>query len=236
MSEQGPAPSEGLAAHWEERYAGAGPVWSGRVNATVADIVSGLRPGRAIDLGCGEGGDAIWLAGRGWRVLGVDIAPTAVERARVAAGDAGLSADQVAFAVANLEAWTPPDGVDLVVAAFFHSTVEFARTDVLRRASLALRPGGHLLIVGHAAFPPWSDAAKHGHEHRFLSAAQEIAELDLDPGEWAQVVAEVRQREATGPAGEQAVLDDTVVLLRRRESIRPENKVLFIPRSTHVQR
>ncbi|KGM12493.1 methyltransferase type 12, partial [Cellulomonas bogoriensis 69B4 = DSM 16987] len=69
------------AAFWEDRYAGSGRVWSGEPNATLVDVVAGLTPGRALDLGCGEGGDAIWLARHGWDATGIDISPTAVARA-----------------------------------------------------------------------------------------------------------------------------------------------------------
>lgn len=80
---------------WEERYGSSGQVRSGRVNATTASVVAdleaaGVVPGTALDLGCGEGGDALWLARRGWRVTGLDISPTAIGRARDAAVAAGL--------------------------------------------------------------------------------------------------------------------------------------------------
>ena len=73
---------EDLAGFWEERYASADAVWSGRVNATLAEVVSTLAVGRALDLGCGEGGDAIWLAQQGWQVTAVDVSPTAIARCR----------------------------------------------------------------------------------------------------------------------------------------------------------
>jgi 2-polyprenyl-3-methyl-5-hydroxy-6-metoxy-1,4-benzoquinol methylase len=69
------------AEAWEFRYAQTSQRWSGLPNATLVDLVASLTPGRAVDLGCGEGADAIWLARQGWRVLGVDISPTAVARA-----------------------------------------------------------------------------------------------------------------------------------------------------------
>jgi len=65
-------------------------VWSGRVNAVVSEVASTLVPGDALDLGCGEGGDAIWLAGHGWRVTAVDVSQTAVARARVAGQATGI--------------------------------------------------------------------------------------------------------------------------------------------------
>ncbi|MDN3495216.1 methyltransferase domain-containing protein [Planococcus sp. APC 4015] len=76
--------------YWEHRYADR--MWSGKPNATMVDIVSRLTPGRALDLGCGEGADTIWLAEHGWDATGIDISPTAVARARQAARAAGVTA------------------------------------------------------------------------------------------------------------------------------------------------
>ena len=78
-------------AHWEEHYGERDRVWSGRVNVQFADVVADLPPGRALDLGCGEGADAVWLAERGWNVVAVDISETALGRAREAASSRGVS-------------------------------------------------------------------------------------------------------------------------------------------------
>jgi len=210
----GDAETEDLAAFWEERYAGSGQVWSGRVNPTFADVVGRLPAGRALDLGCGEGGDVIWLAAHGWQATGVDVSTTAVARATQAGLDAGLGVDRVRFVAQDLSDWRTGEEFDLVCASFFHSPVSFPRTEVLRRAAAVVASGGHLLVVSHAAFPPWSDAQAHG-DHVFLSPDQELAELALDHAHWTVVLAETRQRPAIGPEGQQAVLDDGVLLLRR---------------------
>lgn len=203
-----------LATFWEERYSSSGPIWSGRVNATFADVVGSLTPGRALDLGCGEGGDAIWLAQHGWRATGVDVSPTAVARAAEAALAAGVAEGQITWIAHDLGDWQPDGDYDLVCASFFHSPVDFPRTEVLRRAAGAIAPGGHFLLVSHAAFPPWADVESHA-DHVFLSPAEEIAELSLDSSEWTTVLAELRARDAVGPDGQQATIDDGVVLLRR---------------------
>lgn len=198
---------------WEDRYAGADRVWSGKVNTALADIAATLTPGRALDLGCAEGADVIWLAQHGWEATGIDISPTAIRRAAEAAEACGLDPDQARFLAADLA--TIADGdYDLVSASFLHSPVELPREDILRQAAERVAPGGHLLITSHADFPPWATAPRH--EHRFLSPAEELDHLGLDPDAWDVVAAETRSRQAVGPDGQSASLDDAVVLVRRR--------------------
>lgn len=203
--------TESLAEHWENQYRERAGRWSGKVNATTAGVVEGLAPGSAIDLACGEGGDAVWLAQRGWSVTGVDISPTAVERARAAA--AGLGG--IEFVAADLGDWEPPAAVDLVTSSFMHSRVEFPRVDILRRAAGWVLPRGHLLVVTHAEAPPWSGLA-HDHHHEFPTPQGDLDALALDPEAWTVVRAEILERHATGPAGEQGLLKDGVLLLHRR--------------------
>ncbi len=200
---------------WEQRYADSDRVWSGRVNRVLADVAGALTPGRALDLGCGEGADVLWLAERGWQATGIDISPTAIRRATSAAADAGL-ADRARFRAADLETM-PEEVYDLVTASFLHSPVALPREDILRRAAERVAPGGHLLITSHAS-APWADApAGHeGHEHRFPGPEEQLAELALAPDAWEVLIAETRSREAVSHDGEPATLDDVVVLIRRR--------------------
>lgn len=202
------------AAYWEERYAGAEAVWSGRVNAQLAVLAADLRPGQALDLGCGEGADAIWLAERGWRTTGVDISATALQRAARAAAERGLDPDRVRWVRADLATWIPDGRYDLICASFMQSPLDFPRTEVLHRAAEAVTSSGHLLVVAHAAPPPWAKGLDP-HTHHFLSPEEEVAELALDDHDYTVLVAEERTRLATGPGGEQAELTDTVVLVRR---------------------
>lgn len=207
MSEQDPT------THWQQRYAERDRIWSGNANHGLVETVGDLTPGRALDLGCGEGGDALWLAEHGWRVTAVDIAGTAVERGRAAATERGIT--NIDWVVADLGTWQPDGEFDLVSACFLHSTVELPRTGILRRMAGAVAPDGHLLVVGHAAAPPWS---KHRHHHKpedFPTPAQQLAELELEQEAWEPVVCETCGRAATGPDGEQAHLEDSVVLVRR---------------------
>jgi thioredoxin reductase/SAM-dependent methyltransferase len=201
------------ARFWEERYAGVEQVWSGRANRAVVDVVSELEAGRVLDLGCGEGGDAIWLAQQGWEVTGVDISPTAIGRARAAATAAGIPDGRITWRAHDLASWRDHGPYDLVTASFLQSPVELPRTEILRRAAAFVAPGGHLLIVSHAAAPPW---AKHHHEHHFPSPQEELETLGIVGDQWEVRIAEVRSRDAVGPEGQHGQLDDVVVLLRRR--------------------
>jgi SAM-dependent methyltransferase len=201
-------------AYWEERYSGERPVWSGAPNATLVDVLRGLTPGRALDLGCGEGGDAVWLAAQGWNVTGIDISPTAVARAAAAAEAAGLGEDRIRFRAADLSDLALDDRFELVTAGFFHSTVALPRTDILRRAAARVASGGHLFLLTHAAMPPW--APPEVHEHHFLRPDEEVAELDLDAAEWSSVRVDTVARAITLPDGRTAEIEDGVVLLRRR--------------------
>ncbi len=87
MSEE---PLRSRAEHWDRRYSEAGPVWSGRVNPTLKEVAASLDPGRALDIGCGEGGDAVWLAEHGWTVVGLDLSSVALRRAEAAAAERGV--------------------------------------------------------------------------------------------------------------------------------------------------
>lgn len=199
------------AAEWEARYTESDRTWSGRVNATTASVLADLTPGTALDLGCGEGGDVLWLAEQGWRATGVDLSPTAVGRGRAAAAERGLDADFEAGEIDDLELGM----FDLVTLSFVHSwDPRFDRIRLLRAAAAHVAPGGSLLSVTHAAPPPW--AADHLDVPHLASPGEERTALDLDPAEWTVDIEEVRPRETTAPDGSPAHLDDGVLLLRRR--------------------
>jgi len=199
------------ADFWEDRYASQERVWSGTVNHALVQVASALAPGRALDLGCGEGGDVVWLAQHGWDATGVDISTTATRRATDVARAAGIPDDRIRFVAADLSTWTPTGTYDLITAGFLQSPVELPRADILRRMVGRVAPGGHLLVVAHAAMPPWAN--NPAHHHTFPTPAEEVAALGLDG--WTTEIAEVRSREAIGPEGQLATLDDTVVLVRR---------------------
>lgn len=205
--------SEATRAHWEEMYGERDQVWSGRVNAQLAALAGSWRPGRALELGAGEGGDAIWLAERGWDVVAVDISQTALERGRAAAAERGLTSIQ--WHREDLEVWQPPSAeFDLVTAHFLQSN-DGPLADVGARAAGAVAPGGRMLVVTHAEVPPWSSpVAGHEHHHADLPTPEQLlASLRLDPG-WSVEVCEVRERTQERDGAEH-VLRDSVVVVRR---------------------
>ena len=199
--------------HWEDHYGERDRVWSGRVNAAFAEIVEPLKPSTALDLGCGEGGDAMWLAERGWQVVAVDISETALQRAAEDADARGVG-NRIEFQAHDLSESLPEGAFDLVSAQFLHSTLPLDRTRIFQRAADVIRPGGLLLIVDHGGAPPW--ASKLHHHHEFPGADEVVAALNLPDAEWERVRVDSVEREATGPNGENGTLVDNVIVLRRR--------------------
>jgi SAM-dependent methyltransferase len=200
---------------WESRYAGRAPIWSGRVNQVLADVASGLQPGRALDLGCGEGGDVIWLAGHGWTATGVDISPTAVARARAAAAAAGVDPSDADFEVSDLATWSTERRFDLVAASFLHSAeAPLPRDAILRHAKTLVAPGGGLLVISHVAAPSWA-RSEAMHTHSFPTPDGELRTLGMPQAGWETVLCETRTRDAVSPTGETGTIDDGVVLIRR---------------------
>ncbi len=199
---------------WEQRYSSSERAWSGRVNARLPEVAAELPPGRALDLGCGEGADALWLAEQGWQVVAVDVSATALQRGSDAASERNLM-DRIDFQRHDLNE-TFPDGMfDLVSAQYLHSPARLDRDTALRRAAEHVAPGGVLLIVDHAAAPPWAQDHSKQHLHRFPGIDDVLASLRLNPAHWTRVRTESAERETVGPDGQPATLIDNVIVLRR---------------------
>ncbi len=136
-----------VRTEWDTRYADREQLWSGQPNGALVAEVEGLTPGRVLDVGCGEGADAVWLARNGWDVTAVEVSGVALERAVRDGRDAGV---HVHWVHAELEAaGLPPGSFDLVSAQY----PALLRTPdaVGERALLAaVAPGGVLLFVHHA--------------------------------------------------------------------------------------
>ncbi len=197
----------GAEQFWEDHYRRRGRVWSGRPNPVLVHVVGDLRPGRALDLGCGEGGDAIWLALRGWLVRAVDVSVTALDRAAADAATAGV-ADRIDFQRHDLADAFPAGTFDLVSAQYLHSPIEFPRVRVLRQAAGAVAPGGLLLIVDHASVRPGS----------WAEPEETLEPLELNPDEWHTEKLESREREHTEPNGQVTTRTDNIIAVRHLDA------------------
>ena len=199
---------------FEERYQATDALWSGRPNTQLVREAADLPPGTALDVGCGEGADAIWLAERGWQVTAVDFARTALERGRAHAETLGSEvAGRIRWVHADVTAQLPGDGYDLVSAQFMHLP-EPARRDLYARLAAAVAPGGTLLIVGHHP----SDLHTTAHRMHFpdmMFTSEQIA-ASLDPTTWQVLAAEARPGATVDPEGRDITIHDAVLLARRR--------------------
>lgn len=203
------------ADFWNERYASAPAIWSGQPNPQLVAEASRLSPGRALDVGAGEGADAIWLAEQGWAVTAVDISGVALTRAAEHARAAGDDvASRITFEERDFTSWSPPAGsFDLVSAQFVH--VPPARRDALNGAlAAAVAPGGVLLIVGHHPLDLETGLRRPSRADLVFTADDVVGVLD--PAEWEVLATEARPRMATGPDGAEVQVHDAVLLARRR--------------------
>ncbi len=202
-------------AFWDERYRSAGALWSGNPNRYLVSEASDLPPGTALDAGCGEGADALWLAGRGWRVTGVDLSTVALERAAWHAAESGPGmAARIEWVHADLiGGWDP--GVaryDLVSSQYMHLPPD-ARAALFRGLAGAVAPGGTLLIVGHHPSDLQTTMPRPQMPERFFTG-EDIAGL-LDAGDWKVITDEAPQRSAPDPDGQPVMIRDTVFRARR---------------------
>jgi thioredoxin reductase/SAM-dependent methyltransferase len=202
------------AEFWESFYGGDKKPWSGKPNQALVAEISGLPVpdgGTALDLGCGAGADAIWLAQQGWYVTGVDIARAALDEAIAEAAQAGVS-DRTRWLRRDLNGDFPEGTWDLVAATYLHSPVELARDEVLRRAAAAVAPGGTLLVVGHQGPPSWQPEMP---PHVQFPTADDVVAAVGEAG-WTVERAETVVVQLTAPDGTPGSRTDNVVRLRRR--------------------
>jgi len=199
-------------AAWEARYRShSSAIWSGDPNAVLVDETADLPPGQALDVGCGEGADALWLAARGWKVTAVDISTVALARAEAEAAKKG---HEVEWVHADLLAEPPaPGAFDLVTAHFMHLPVR-ERQMLHAGLAAAVAPGGTLLLVGHHPSDLQTTIGRPPLPEMFFTAEQLAA--DLDPAQWDVAVAEARPRTATDPNGRRITIHDTVLRARKK--------------------
>lgn len=194
---------------WDERYGASERVWSGNPNAQLVEQTSHLAAATALDVGCGEGADAVWLARRGWQVTGMDVSQVALDKAARHADEAGVV---VQWLQRDLMGWVP-EGTqyDLVSAQFMYLPQPHLR-DLYRALGRAVAPGGTLLLVGHHPMDP-----RHRHPE---SGEPEFPDVRWTPEEaaawiaspaWARVQVSTVQR--TGHLG---VMHDGIVKATKR--------------------
>lgn len=219
------------AAMWDERYSDSDRVWSGDPNGSLVAEVSGMTPGTVLDVGCGEGADAVWLAQQGWQVTALDVSAVGLDRGRAAAAAAGVDVTWLQSGL--LEADLPETGFDLV-SAQYAAVQRSPGNDAERALMAAVAPGGTLLFVHHSTFGSQGDEPHHeghGHEHHgeghhgeghgdgrgvdpttYVGPADMVAALQ-EAG-WAIDTHELRDRQVSGGAGAHHH-EDVVVRARR---------------------
>lgn len=176
-------------------------------NAHLLAEVGGLRPGRALDAGCGHGAESLWLAAHGWDVTAVDFSASALAHARSTAETMGPDiAERITWIEGDLGVWTPPSHhFDLVVCLYVH--VAGSVEEMVRRMASGVAPGGTLFLVGHRPIDPATGNPTAAASQVQVSVEDAIAALD--PSGWELVVAEERPRAVAGTGV------DAVILARR---------------------
>lgn len=143
--------SESASAFWDRRYRESERLWSQNANALLTGFAAALPPGRALDIGAGEGRNAICLAKAGWHVTALDVSSVGLDRAAQRAAQEGVALECVA---GDWREYVPPSPIDLAVISFMHPHPH-ERATMFEHARAALAPGGHLFTVG-------VDVAEHG--------------------------------------------------------------------------
>ncbi|TDV48830.1 methyltransferase family protein [Actinophytocola oryzae] len=184
---------------WERRWARAlrehaDVVTKRPPNGYLLEVAEDLRPGLALDAGCGHGAETLWLAAHGWRVTAVDFAATALDHARSSAEAVGTDvAGRVDWVQGDLAVWTPPPArFDLVTCLYVHMAAGV--TETVRRLASGVAPGGTLLLAGHRPVDPSTGDATAAAGQVQVSVDEARAALDG----WEVLVGEDRPRAAPG--------------------------------------
>ncbi|PWV45713.1 MULTISPECIES: class I SAM-dependent methyltransferase [Nocardiopsis] len=216
--EYGSLPEEMGEDFWNDRYRSEDRIWSGRPNRHLVSEIEGVQPGRALDVGAGEGADALWLAARGWRVTAVDISSVALDRAAAHAVEAGAGvADRITWLRADVTRWAPPTPeYELVTVQFMHLYPN-PRALLFADLAAAVVPGGELLVVAHHPRDLETGVPRPPYPELFYEG--DAVTAALMEGEWDVIVNEARPSEQTLD-GTVHTVHDLVVRARRRGPVR----------------
>ena len=195
----------------ENHYQNRDQPWSGKANAILARFTDPLPAGTGLDLGCGTGGNALWLAQHQWQMTAVDISNQALKRATAHAMTAGVS-ERIRFEQHDLAHTFPKGTFNLVYALYLQSPLDFPREQVLQHAAAAVAPGGLLLLVEHASVAPWSWADS---DTVFPTPQKALDTLKLDLKAWHIDFLGAPEWVANGPNGQTATVADTIIALKR---------------------
>jgi SAM-dependent methyltransferase len=196
---------------WDERYLGLEKIWSGKANPQLVAEAGRLAPGAALDVGCGEGGDVIWLALHGWRVTGADFSANGLARAARHVEEAGV-ADRVDWWQVDARAFEAAGrAYDLVTSHFLHAP-DGGMVEVTRRLAGAVASGGLLLVVGHAPSEVFTRHLTGRQRTAMFLADQLIPGL---PDDFEVVAAEQRPRTMVRDGVTVDVHDATLVARRK---------------------
>ena len=201
-------------ASWDERYSSHDALWSGSPNVHLVSETDGLTPGSALDVGCGEGADAIWLAERGWHVTAIDLSGVALRRGAARAEQMGANVvERIEWVHADLITWDPGSAhYDLVSTQYLHLPSAL-RAVLFDRLAAAVAPGGTLLIVGHHPSDLQTTMPRPPEPDLFFTGDDIAARLD--PGDWAVDTNAAPGRDTTDPEGRTVTIHDTVLRARR---------------------
>ena len=200
--------SDETQAFWDDLYRGRDRSRHGEPHPYLPEALASVTPGRALELGCGDGVSAVWLASRGWTVTAVDISGVALEAAAARADRAGVSS-RITWQHADLGRWRTPETFDLVAAFFLHTPLELNGAEVLAHAAAQTRTGGSLLSVGHYTLPPW--AWDPDDTRGLLSAAELAGRVGVGEPAWRTLRAEEVPRTVTGGDGRESTVLDAVL-------------------------
>lgn len=199
------------AAFWDRMYRHRQhEAWSGEPNPVLAQEIDGLVPGTALDVACGEGADALWLARRGWRVTALDLSNVALERARAADPDR-----MVKWLQADLLVWQPPAGAFDLVATHYLHLQPTERMGLFGRLARAVRPGGTLLVVAHHVSDLETTIGRPPIPDLYFTGDEVAA--SLAPARWEILFSGTRPRRVTDHEGRDVSLQDAVLKARRIE-------------------